>query len=153
MPLILVLVQHFDGCACRSIQSFSYLPREGGYVISTGNQNQLLSACCFHTWRNLLSLRLLCHHQICLKVDKSWIGSCWKRERVGSRLTVLVTNIILLRQRLVKYNKSDWQKVKLILKVFTYEAASVNTELSQNLNIMAVQVSYASRRLFESSLF
>jgi len=26
--------------------------------------------------------------------------------------------------------------VKLILEVFTYEAASVNTELSQNLNIM-----------------
>lgn len=79
MPLTLLLVQHFGSHACGSIQSFGYLSGESGYVISTGSQNQLFSAQCFHTWRNLLSLRLSCHHWICLKVAKGWVGSCWEK--------------------------------------------------------------------------
>lgn len=79
MPLTLLLVQYFDSHARRSIQSFGYLSRESGYVSSTGSKNQLITARCFHTWRNLLSWRLLLHHQIYLTVAKGWVGRCWEK--------------------------------------------------------------------------
>lgn len=55
MPLTLLIAQHFDSHAFRSIQSLGCLSGESGYDITSGSQNKPLALLCFHTWRNTFS--------------------------------------------------------------------------------------------------
>lgn len=55
MPLTLLLAQHFDSRAFRSIQPFGCLSGESGCDITSGSQNKPLALLCFHTWRNTFS--------------------------------------------------------------------------------------------------